>query len=480
MKKALSVLLALCLLLSLGACGNDQKAVYEEFANKKESSEAPEEPEVELTGELRIGIKYELTSRIGLLYNINLIAAEFEALHPGVKVTVEGGISMEEARELDGNLYLATEMRYTQNRAVELMSGEAPDILYMQGLSVPRYSESGLLCDLYSFGDFDEAFPEDEYFTNILKAAETDKGLFAMPITASPSWRWINQEVAGLLDVDLKSMESINAQDIMDLFNAAVDGGLVADSFVVAEGMTPDSFFMEQYPDLLDEGAGKAYFNTEECLTLLEGIKGLRFPRTVAEIAYYHSDNGPPPVFDTTTWLEMSGGPEKTVLVNYSLGALKAEPVPTSTINGHRIITGTPYAITQSSKNKELAWEFLKFAVSFVNVDENGNAICTAGSFTEGEPVDKSEYYELRTNYTFLKRDTEQEALKLMMGKTYKDEIGAFVMDSYEKADTFYQYAPRLNDALTPVFIDYFDRNLLTTEQCAKQLQEKAEIYLNE
>lgn len=206
MRKPISVLLVLCL-LSISGCTNDQQAIYDEFADKPSSavssavsSTTPEEPIDELTGELTIRKKYQSFKPVGdVLTSIDLIAAEFEAMHPGVKITVEAGISAEEFNTTDENAYQAIESKYTQNLIVELMSGEAPDIIDMEGLSIPRYSKSGVLCNLYSFGDFDVTFPEDKYFTNILKAAETDKGLFAMPISARPMWYLVNQEVAGLL-----------------------------------------------------------------------------------------------------------------------------------------------------------------------------------------------------------------------------------------------------------------------------------------
>lgn len=488
MRKIVSISFVLYLLFTMAGCANDQQAIYDEFADKPSSvissavsSETSEETAGELTGELHILKKYELAGINGLLFGIDLIAEEFEAMHPGVKITIEAGISDEEYSTTDETLYRTIESRYTQNLIAELMSGEAPDIIDMSGLSIPRYSESGLLCDLYSFGDFDDALPEDEYFTNMLKAAETDKGLFAIPIAGKPSWVWVNQEVAGLLDVDLKAMESINAQDVIDMFNAAVDGGLVEDSFVVAEGMTANSLFSYQYPDLLDEGTGQARFNTEEGRALLEGVKGLRFPRKVSELASYSGNTGAPPVFDKSTWLIMGGSPIKTDLVNYTLGSLKAEPIPEGTINGHRMFSSLyVYAISQNCQNKELAWEFLKFALSFNNIDENGKAICTAGLYEEGKTVNKSDYYQEKNGNSFLKRDTAQDALKIMMGKLYTDEIGAFVIDTYDKADTLRRGDPLLEDALLPVFTDYFDHDLLSTEQCAKRLQEKADIYLQE
>lgn len=490
MRKLIAVLLILCL-LCISGCTNDQQAIYDEFADKPSSaissavsSEAAESTAGKtgadgLTGELRIGRKYEWKSKYGTLIGIYLAAAEFEAMHPGVKIVFEAGISDEEYNVTDEALYQATEARYTQNRTVELMSGEAPDIVDMDGLSMEKIAASGLLYDLYSFGDFNEAFPEDKYFTNMLKGAETEEGLFALPIDGNPSFLWVNREVAELLDVDLKSMESINIQDILDMYHKAADQGLVADSFVVNEQMSPDNILQWEFPSLIDERAGKADFNTDSFCSLLEDIKGARFGHSVSEGTSFHSDNGPPPEMDATTQLCFHGTLDQTDMVNYATGLLKAEPVPRSTTDGRRLFGGEVYAITQNCKNKELAWEFLKFAVSFFNIDENGKAICTAGNWTEGETVDKKEYYELKGG-PFLKRDAAQEAWKLMMGKTYTDEIGARMLEICEGADTLTDRDPRLYDAMQPLYLDYFDRDLLTAEQCAQQLQEKADIYLQE
>lgn len=488
MKKTLAALLSLYLLLIMAGCADDQQAIYDEFADKPSSasssrfesdSSSSNGPDSELQGELRVGVKLPVESNNNVNVGIGLVAKEFEAMHPHVKITVEPGITVEEM--MDTEMYPATESRYTQKRIVELMSGEAPDIMEMSGISISRYAGSGLLCDLYSFGDFDQAFPADEFYTGMLKGAETEKGLFAIPISGYPSVMWVNQEVAGLLDIDLQAMESVTIRDLLDMYRSAVEQGIVEDSFVLDSDMTAVSLIANEYPALLDRAEGKALFDSDEFCELLEKTKSADFANPVAVGYQGSSVTGTADTFDTTTRLVNSGSFGRQNLLLYKIGSLKAEPIPIVTASGQRMFSGNTFAITENSKNKELAWEFLKFAISFQNMDEQGNAICTAGLYQEGKPVTKNEYYDDRYNRRFsLKRAFLQDALQAALAKSYDEDFYGRIAKMFDKSDTLAESDPLFYDALIPIYTDYFDHDLLTAQQCAKQLQEKADIYLQE
>ena len=54
-------------------------------------------------------------------------------------------------------------------------------------------------------------------------------------------------------------------------------------------------------------------------------------------------------------------------------------------------------------------------------------------------------------------------------------------LDEYNKRmDTYLSLSTELNYALLDIKEDFFDNNLITAEECAQQMQERAEIYLRE
>ena len=134
-KEIVALALALCLLLGCFGCQSEQKDIYDQFAGSETSQEesqadesaAPEEETQEdaLSGELTISVKFPTAESSGL----GMVAAEFEEQHPGVTVTIQPGLTMEEAYSGDTALFQAAEKSYTEALAVELTSGAGADLI---------------------------------------------------------------------------------------------------------------------------------------------------------------------------------------------------------------------------------------------------------------------------------------------------------------------------------------------------------------
>ena len=175
-KEIVALVLALCLGVGCIGCQSEQKDIYDQFAGSETSQEesqaeesaAPEEETQEdaLSGELTISVKFPTSESVGL----GMVAAEFEEQYPGVTVTIQPGLTMEEAYSGDTALFQAAEKSYTEALAVELTSGAGADLIDVGSLSFNRYAESGVLCDLYTLCDWEETFPEEEYFRGIMDA----------------------------------------------------------------------------------------------------------------------------------------------------------------------------------------------------------------------------------------------------------------------------------------------------------------------
>lgn len=95
------------------------------------------------------------------------IAMLFQQEHPELKVEVQVG--------MEGETSLARTDAIKQLNT-ELLAGEGPDIIIMDGLSVERYADTELLLPI----ELEQ--PEDKYFKNIIKTYQKENKLYAVPI----------------------------------------------------------------------------------------------------------------------------------------------------------------------------------------------------------------------------------------------------------------------------------------------------------
>lgn len=79
------------------------------------------------------------------------------------------------------------EMQYgeqaDQQLLMDLLYGQSPDLLFVNGLPYEVYARQGLLEDLYPWIDADETLSRTDFTQNLLRALETDGALYRLPQT---------------------------------------------------------------------------------------------------------------------------------------------------------------------------------------------------------------------------------------------------------------------------------------------------------
>lgn len=70
-----------------------------------------------------------------------------------------------------------------QRLLMDMLYGECPDLLFVNGLPFEQYARQGLLEDLYAYLDTDEALSREDLTQNLLCALETDGALYCLPQT---------------------------------------------------------------------------------------------------------------------------------------------------------------------------------------------------------------------------------------------------------------------------------------------------------
>ena len=126
-------------------------------------------------------------------------------------------------------------------------------------------------------------------------------------------------------------------------------------------------------------------------------------------------------------------------------------------------------AIPAASENKELAWEFLKFVVNTQEFPEKVTpyydpqvGMQLSNLYLSCIPLNRENFFRLGESLGWGERLLEQF-------DRYNQKLNARNPITYE-----------LNAALEQVRENYHTSHLITAEECAQQMQERAEIYLKE
>ena len=217
----------------------------ETLLNYTYDAEAAKKPDKELT-------IYSLQDN----YDIRTLAAMFQKTHPDVYVNVEYGVSYDDA-------ITASDAIRTLN--TEIMAGEGPDIILLDGLPIDSYVEKGLLADISDITE--PMIAEGKLFENIANTYKSDNGkLYAIP-------------------TQFRVPVLIGKKSMLDQINSLSDFTAVADQYV-SEAKENDAALVESWSALSLLGDmmpvnSASWFNEDGSLnkdnlkTYLQDIKSL-------------------------------------------------------------------------------------------------------------------------------------------------------------------------------------------------------------
>lgn len=473
--RGLYLLLAALLCASLTACQNEQDKIYDELvggggsqAESLPSSQAESSAisqigeEKQLSGELRIAMPLRNEG-------IYRMSKAFMELHPDVKITFDCTVS-----DVNNGIPDDYGTRYIQKTVTELSSGDAADIVDLGYVSFYKYAKTGLFEDLNEWMANDPEINRDDFYTNILDAFEdAERKLYAIPPTFSFNVLLLNDYIMYELDMDAEKefKDGVGYQDLIDLYWKAVDSGAIkpgAERGGCYFAKDQNKNFFEGYviPAFLDEKNGEARFDTPEFIEYLEKTDDLPFQRTVKQGGTYPYDwpNFAPDDYFCQQLPALPihlGNIDRKTLAG-STGALFYKDS-----SGHIPFTAVNLLAIPKGKNTELAWEFLKFAIGekdFPDKIDMYDAVAYNEYFlpySQSVPINRKNYQKLYTAAfspgLMEKFDAYQQTLNIRAGNSVE-----------------------LMDNLMDILITYYDSHLISAEECAKQMQERAWIFMNE
>ena len=463
-KKFASIFLAFALLLGLVGCQSEQDKKFDELT--KSSSSVPEpESQAEALGEAS-GEVTLLTTYGGNWTCAYILANEFNKTHPGLKVTVEGGIKdFENSTDADYD-------NFQKQLATELMSGDASYMLNDDGILDPtKFTESGLFYDIGKWIEEDEDIVLSDYYQNILDTAKHNGGLYSIPLLSYVNSVYLNKPILDALEISYEPFDTIDYKTILDIYSQAREKGLIDEGTPLEylDGLGAYYLFRDSdIADYVDLEMRTASFDSPEFIQFLEETKnGICTQTKSAEgaRALGHLEE-----FGT----EALNGDQSLVFMSaaYLSRGLSAEgcvgPLVLASGQGNVVMSPSfTMSVPVSCENPALAWEFIKFCLMPVENPEQYSQQYE----TEGVDITVYGYFPLNKKnmrtYAELYGVTDEALLEKC--ETALDKVNVSRTNLYS-----------LLSIIQSDLIEYYDSTSISAETCAKKVQGKAEINMNE
>ena len=356
----------------------------------------------------------------------------FTQEHPGVTVTVETN----EQEKVASAVYME---KYT----TRIMTGKGFDIVESELVNMEKCAEQGLFADLYELMDADRDFSREDYFSCIFEVAEVDGKLPAFIYNVKPVYIHLNKKLLEGAGLEY-TKDTISFTELYELYEkvreSAGDRILLTDMGYGYEGMSDyeNGYFIrnnlmdsEEYEEYL-KMRHELYYLPEKRPDWHDGtmkigddvlccLSNLRLPGD-------HAD-------------EMFEGTEGMT------GAILYE-----SMHGERYpVSAGTLSISSFSENKELAWEFIKYAFSDRDTSRN---------------------------YSSMISPNKGKAEKVCEGIAPENKEKLF--RDIEAINAFKFIDSNLYNNLESVYEDYFVNNTITAEECCKELASRVYLYMNE
>jgi ABC-type glycerol-3-phosphate transport system substrate-binding protein len=489
MKKIILAALTVILALSLTACAREKQDISEIVGE-----------DVQLTGEITVSYYSKSYEKF-----LNGAAELFEQQYPGTKINIVSFSKMPEQTIVDvgGKPVVFSEdpdaqeiIDYINRVSTQLMSGQGPDILAMDVLPYYKYISSGSLDDLRLYMEADQSFDISAYRSNIFNSIMYKGGQYIMPLDFS--YLFVTFDKSKLNEAaanKLREKNTFTYQELIDLIKDqfAQDGSnaRVIDFYDMQWALIR-MFFEPEYKKYVDLENKIAHFADGGFAQLLNELyeqreNGYFKPKLLSleEQARDIVDNGRFYYYNIETIGTLKSIFKLDLRDKDWFYAPDADEIAGLIINsaGEAVFNCIQaYGINANSKNKALAWAFIKFMLSEEmqqSIFLYGNPINNA-AFIEDAKVDlikipnDADWKPSDYMYEFLEQErTEEKYLR-----AYEDFLEWHTGFSDELS-----YCPvtdRVIRIMVEKEVEEFFSGRKSAEMVADTLQNKVSLYLNE
>lgn len=380
-------------------------------------------------------------------------AAEFQASHPDVKVSIQAAMSRNE-------YYTATDTiktDYIKSLNTELLAGKGPDILVLDGLPVDSLIEKGILTDLSDI--INPMLENGELYENIIRNFFSDNKIYSVPVRFTLPLILSCEADASKIDT-LESLAAyINDHPDQKMFGRSTYTDFISSysSFLSARILNNDNSI-----------------NRENLIAVLNQLKDI-------SAAYELMDSYPDDAFRADGMWELAS---KTKLAISSCSGFSDSMYPigfVTYVNGsfapfdQTVIPSCEIGINSNSDNKDLCREFITVALSkeigandfYDGFSTNKEALllCAAVDRSDYSAVSSIENEDGSSSQIYFYPLNEEQTQTLIQACTNADKI----------AKTDSQIISAIKEEARDLFTDS-----KSVEEIADQIIDNTKIYLSE
>jgi len=454
----LALSLTIALLFSIASCNNtpDNESIGSQASEQDKDPGNAGGP----SGNKQLSGKLSISQCWNFLYLQGAID-EFTMLHPDVEIVL--------------NKYDSDWEKYWAQVGAQLIAGTADDILDGSDFSYMDLADRGFLADFFLLMRDDPNFNEDDYYVNVFKGLEYKGGLYNFPTLFIYNIIGANNASPDLIG-NFRQRDAISNRGMLDLFNALPDRGgrYVEKNF--------DAYYIIQnnFSDFVDFENRTCSFNTDKFIRLLEDAKAATNPIRIEENQLNMTLSGQFPWWELEEYAlqYLFFGTRATsyeMLYPYADNPF-SHFIPVVNEKGNVIhFPLKSFFINENSKNKELAWEFVKFLASPEYIRER--------DVTIGIPVNKETFRAHAASYIAFDIEMRQQDHEAIEGEP--SDLAQGIVAAIEGYNNMPMETPgyTFGDSLTEIVnatMYSFYLGVLTAEQAASELQNKISLYLME
>lgn len=512
MKKTISILLIILLIFSVTACGSSQDDLYNSAVSELDISSTEEilppaennNNNEELSGDLTIKM-YRWRGSPPPIY---FLAQEFMDIYPNVTINFDYDIDWIDNSKLSEEEKAQRENNYAMRLRAELLSGEADYVLYdsftLDCMNLHDFSKNGVFLDMSKYWENDPEINSNEYFSEVLEAFKVDGKLTTIPASFFALGFYLNNNIMSEIGVETNDIITVNSNQLLDWYETAKE--IYPELNLFFGGVNKTNLFELEYPSYIDLVSKTSNFDSSEFIDFLNRSKavlndepeldekrekGISYGGLANRILHYQ-DTKEEPI--TAYYEDQSKNTERNIITKSknALATLEmldiaklsnfddsfeymAGPFAVSGSNERLLLcSNEDFTVPSSCKNPELAWEFIKHCIKarddIVFTSEQNNSIY----YTVNIPINISNFKLMGDNIgDFTKSYLGYEELK----SVNVDEITEKLLEALKfNPINVRQYSLDVSDILDEFYI----KELITAEECAKRIQDRAEIWLNE
>lgn len=396
-------------------------------------------------------------------------AERYMAEHPGITVVLD--VRFPDLATIPSNWA----EQYVEQITVELAGGDVADIVDLGMVSLYKYTDSGMFENLYDYMEHDATFQMEDYYTNIYSAIECEDG--TLPVIP-PFFNYytiiFNDYILREIGIDASEdfADGIDFDTTVSLFQKAVNAGVVDEETLFAEDSNKTFFDIFELATFVNLPERTATLNSPEFIEYLETVNQLPFDRTISQGMDFSFNF---PKFSPSSSFCQLYGVLTSMFGEISAGAQfgRTEPIFYNARNGAHVFVATVLlSIPSSGDQKNIAWDFLCYVIEEKDFGETEGL-----TMTELDDIQMEQQQFYGSSIPINRKNFEK--ICSLFGK-----VGPRWFQQYDNYNhklnslSFSDYT--LQDQLGEIQAAYLDNHLITAEECTKQMQERAEIYLNE